>query len=394
MRVIQLISAFHLGGAETAAVHLSIGLAARGHSVTVASVRRPSVMDAVGDGIKVRLSEAGVQVREFAVGNRVIDALMCPIRLASLSQTWHADLIHTHTDVPDLTASIASRLATNLKIARTIHNTELWSTHYRLGRFTESGLRDDMVIYTNADTHDAYLSLRRRYSLVPSPMQTLIKYGFPVTETDPHYDRSYLVQRYGADPTRLQFIFAGRLTHQKGVDILMKAIGSLPPRYISKLQLHVFGDGDQREIVSESARAMTLSVLLHPPEDSLHRLFPAFDCTILTSRHEGLPMVAIESLCQGVPIIVTSAPGLRETVPDWWPLVAPSEDWHAVGDVIRSCIDGAVDLVALGRRGREWASRQYGLTRVVLQHEKAYRELLASNTSMARRGAGIGGKRI
>lgn len=380
MRVIQLISAFHLGGAETAAVNLSIGLAGRGHSVTVASVRRPSATDAVGNGIKVRLSEAGVQVRELAVGNKVLDALLCPIRLVLLSQTWHADLIHTHTDVPDLTASVASRLARNLRVARTIHNTELWPSHYQLGRLTESGLRDDMVIYINADTHDAYLSLRRRYSLTPSPMQTLIKNGFPVSDTDPQYDRSYLVQRYGADPTKLQLIFAGRLTHQKGVDILMKAIGSLPPRYVSQLQLHVFGDGDQREIVSELARAMTLPVLFHPPEDSVHRLFPAFDCTILTSRYEGLPMVVIESLCQGVPIIVTSAPGLRETVPDWWPLVAPSEDWRAVGDVIRSCIDGAVDLVALGRRGREWASREYGLTRVVLQHEEAYRELLASST--------------
>ena len=377
MRIIQLISAFHLGGAETVACNLAVGLADRGHRLIVASVRNPGSADAVGEGQKARLLDAGVEVRELATGAKMLDMLLCPIRLGSLYQNWHADVVHAHTDIPDLMISLAARLKKDVRIARTIHSTALWSTHHHLGRLAEKGLTRDMVIYINRDTLDAYNTLRGRYDLTPSPLKTLIKHGFlPPKVADPPYDRSYLVEHYKAANDRCQFCFAGSLTRKKGIDVLLEAVSNLPKSYLAKAQVHIFGDGEEKAMVSELVRDNGLPVLLHAPEESVYRLFTAFDCVILPSRISGLDMVAVESLCQGVPIIATLVPGLRQALPQWWPLFAPSGDWQAIGSLMKSVIDGETDLVSLGQRGREWASGDYSLARMITRHEDAYRELI------------------
>jgi glycosyltransferase involved in cell wall biosynthesis len=377
MRVIQLITAFQLGGAETVACNLAVGLADRGHHLIVASIRKPGSVDAVGEEQKTKLLDAGVGVRELAIGAKALDMLVCPIRLASLYRNWNADVVHAHTDIPDFMVSLAARLKRDMRIARTIHNTELWHTHNRLGRLTETGLTREMVIYLNGDTLDAYIALRRRYGLEPSTLRNLIKSGIPRQRgTDPIYDRSYLVEHYKADIDKCQFGFAGRLTSQKGVDVLLKAVSNLPRSYLAKAQVHIFGDGEESAMVSQLVRDGDLPVFLHAPEPAVHRLFTAFDCMILPSRYEASPMVVIESLSQGVPIIVTSAPGLREAVPRWWPLVAASGDWQAIGSLMKSVIDGTLDLADLGQRGREWASREHSFARMITQHEDAYQELM------------------
>jgi glycosyltransferase involved in cell wall biosynthesis len=379
LRIIQLISAFHLGGAEVIAGNLASGLAGRGHKVLVASVRQPTIPDIVGERLKVRLSSVGVELRELAIGMRGVDSLLCPIRISSLYRHWHADIIHTHTDVPDLMVSLANRLGGGMRIARTIHNTELWPTHWQLGKLTETGLTDDMVIYTNNATLEAYHLLRRRYSLKTSPLKALIKNGFPAQWTEELYDRSHLAEKYSADSGRVQFCFAGRLAKQKGIDILMNAITELPKSYLARIQIHVFGDGEEKQVVLDAARREPLSIFLHAPEPDMYRLFSAFDCVILPSRHEGLPMVVIESLCLGVPIIVTTAPGLIESVPEWWPLVVPSEDSEALGRLVRSVVDGEFDLSILGRRASSWANEEYALEKMVDQHEEAYKLLMADD---------------
>jgi glycosyltransferase involved in cell wall biosynthesis len=378
MRVMQVITAFQLGGAESIAANLAIGLTERGHDVLVATVRRPATGDRVGLGLKARLLGAGVAIRELSTGLNVPDLVVCPHRVASLYSDWNADLVHSHTDIPDLMVSLAKRRQPDMRIARTIQNTVLWPTHRRLGRLTESGLHDDMVIVTNDATRQAYSDLRRRYSLPISRLGCVIKNGFIPGSDEIACTRPALIARYSAHPEKYLFCFAGRLTRQKGIDILLDALGELDEDILAKAELHIFGDGEERLIITERIQALNLPVVLHPAEPLVYRLFPAFDCMVVPSRYEGLPMVVIESLCQGLPVIVTASPGLIDAVPTWWPLVAPKGDSRGLGDLMKDAIEGSIEIEQLGSRGREWAIEEYALDTMIGRHEDAYAKLLGA----------------
>ena len=60
-----------------------------------------------------------------------------PPLLSRLIRRWKPDIVHSHTDIPDLCVALARRIR-KFPVARTIHNTSLWPTHYFIGRVAES----------------------------------------------------------------------------------------------------------------------------------------------------------------------------------------------------------------------------------------------------------------
>lgn len=113
--------------------------------------------------------------------------------------------------------------------------------------------------------------------------------------------------------SRIHFVCAGRLHHQKGFDRLIESLSSM--QIDIDWHLTILGDGDERE---------TLETLIKRYDLENHITLAGFsaapwphiaqaDCFLLPSRHEGLPNVALESLCVGTPVIaMDSAGGISE----------------------------------------------------------------------------------
>jgi glycosyltransferase involved in cell wall biosynthesis len=60
---------------------------------------------------------------------------------------------------------------------------------------------------------------------------------------------------------------------------------------------------------------------MRPPVSDLQSIFDQVDLVVMPSRFEGLGLVGIEATIRGLPVVATSAPGLRETLPPdhpWW----------------------------------------------------------------------------
>lgn len=108
--------------------------------------------------------------------------------------------------------------------------------------------------------------------------------------------------------------FLGRLDRVKRVRDLIEAVGRLNGR----VQLHVFGDGDQRAAIESTiaqlqiAKHVTMHGRIDCPQDALARI----GMLVLASEAEGFPMVLIEAMAAGVPIVATDAPGIRDVVSD------------------------------------------------------------------------------
>ncbi len=375
MRIIQVITAFWLGGAEEVAINLALGLRQRGHDSCVVAVNTPKAADRVGEDQKKRLSEGGVEFLEIGGPHFRLNSLIAPFRLASFCRAWKPDVVHSHTDIPDFTLSLARRI-TNIALARTIHNTTLWPTHHLMGWVSEQRFRDDLIVHISDGAKAAYRKLRQKYALPESRTQVTIPNGVRKASEKERFDRTALVRECGANAEKILFCFAGRFTSQKGFDILLDAFERLPEGVLNKLQLHAFGEGEEKGRYFNRVAEQQLPIFFHSPIPEIRRLFPAFDAVVMPSRFEGLPLVALESLAAGVPVIGTSAPGLGETLPPEWPLKVPVENATALGKLIADFVGGAFNTEQLRERAARWGDR-FTVDKMVEAYDTAYRDYLS-----------------
>jgi glycosyltransferase involved in cell wall biosynthesis len=374
LKVVHVVARFHLGGSEQLAAQLCKGLVRRGHSCTMVALTTPPMFDPVGEALKADLVHSGVELHEFAGSNFRAAVSIGAVNLARLIAKQRPDIVHSHTDRPDFAVSLASRMV-RLNVARTIHNSVLWRSHPVGGYVAESGFKNDLVVSISRASHAAYRALRRRYSLPESTYQCFIMNGveLPVEENRP--DRSDLL-KFGADIGRVQLCFAGRLTDQKGFDVLVAATELLEPSVRDQIEVHAFGFGEDKDMLVARVRRGQLPIHFHDPVPRINRLFPAFDAVVMPSRFEGLPLVALESLAAGVPVIGTSAPGLDEVLPRDWPFIAAPGDPSGFAAQILAFLRTRHSCGPLVREASQRVSARHDPEQMVEAYLAAYIEFL------------------
>lgn len=96
----------------------------------------------------------------------------------------------------------------------------------------------------------------------------------------------------------------GRYTYQKGFDRLIAAWNMVHANH-PDWTLTIVGDGEDREILKQSIKALGLQevILLQTPTSHVEQLYLETSVYLLSSRYEGLPMVLLEAQAHGVPIV-------------------------------------------------------------------------------------------
>lgn len=106
-----------------------------------------------------------------------------------------------------------------------------------------------------------------------------------------------------------KLLFVGRLTEDKGVTDLVEAWSEIDPL---DLELQIVGDGPLLSSIQSSIRG-TVSMTGSIPADAVRRLMLSARALVLPSRwFEGLPMVLVEALSCGLPVVVPDHGALPE----------------------------------------------------------------------------------
>lgn len=352
MQVLHVISALQLGGAEKVAIDLAIQHVRSGGKCSVAAIRRPSSPE---DPLALHyydvLTQAGIEFFELGRRNSRKELMSLPLKLSGLIQRLKPDLVHSHTDIPDFVVSGARRIR-RFEVARTIHNTSLWPTHWWAGFIAEQGFRDDLIVSVSDDALKAYRNLRNRYHLRASTHLNVIRNGVHVRPLDPAQPAEH---RSGTMPLRIAYF--GRSNADKGLDVLLEAVRSHAGKG-SALELSIFSDAAFKPDFQRRVAEIPRPLRLLPPVPNAWELMNRFDLVVIPSRVEGLPLVALEALASGTPVIVTRIPGLREAVPPEWPLSVPPNDPAALAAMLEQVTEGSYDLAELRRAGHRFVREQ------------------------------------
>lgn len=364
----------YAGGAERVAVNLACGLAQRGNKCWVVAMTKPDQSDCVRDGLLREMASASVRVIEFSGTSIRRACITGALRLAALCRLIQPDIVHSHTDRADFAVGLASRI-TSIKKARTVHSNDFWATHWRAGKFAEAAFQDELAIFVSKATRQAYLELRRRYQMRQSRHQALIPNGI-LFDKAYRLDRSAVGRLVGTDPDRLLLCFAGRFAHEKGFDILISAMEKLPVTLLNRLEVHAFGQGKELSGYITQVELRGLPIYFHAPVYRISTMFSGFDAVVMPSRHEGMPLVAIESLAAGVPLIASTAPGLDEMLPPGWPLSVPPEDPDALAAALLQFASEGFNSTELGWRAAAWVRDRFDTETMIAAYEAAYRNFI------------------
>lgn len=131
-------------------------------------------------------------------------------------------------------------------------------------------------------------------------------------------------------------IAAGRLSPQKGFDVLLRALKQVIEEMPARLV--IFGEGPERTRLERLAKELGIAPYVHMPGFTLY--LPSYlrqaNLFVLSSRWEGLSMVLIEALAAGVPVVSTDCPsGPREVLEGGkWGKLVPVEDPDALAQAI------------------------------------------------------------
>jgi glycosyltransferase involved in cell wall biosynthesis len=116
------------------------------------------------------------------------------------------------------------------------------------------------------------------------------------------------------DSAGCELLFVGRLAPQKGVDVLLKALATMPDGW----RLRIAGDGPERSRLSTLADELGLAERVRflgwTQRDELPALYRSADVFVFPSYDEGMPNVVLEAIASGLPIVATRIAGNDQLV--------------------------------------------------------------------------------
>ena len=154
-------------------------------------------------------------------------------------------------------------------------------------------------------------------------------------------------------------VFAGRLSAEKGVDVLVEAVANHPAAV-----LEVLGDGpDRGALEALAARRAPGRIRFHGavPKRRVEEMIRAARVVAVPSRwHENQPMIVLEAFACGVPVVATTLGGLPELVePGVDGLLVSAGSAPALAEAVAALLDDPARAVRMGAAARRKAERHF-----------------------------------
>jgi len=178
-------------------------------------------------------------------------------------------------------------------------------------------------------------------------------------------ERSAARQKLGIHPDACVAAWVGRLSREKGPDVMLDAISKCDPSW----RFSIVGDGPERDRLRQQAARLNIGdrITWHGFVSNAGSLLRAFDAFVLSSRTEGTPIALFEAMHAGVPVVATRVGGVPDIVASAQALLVPSEHPRMIAQALEEI-----------SRGRSAAAQRSLLARARLLHSFNFATWLAS----------------
>jgi glycosyltransferase involved in cell wall biosynthesis len=350
MRVLQAVQELAVGGAERVVLALLRGAQEAGHEAAVAAA--PGLLAADFDTPPLELP---------LVQRRLWRLPRAALALRRAVQTTAADIVHFHNPGIAAVGALATGRGRTVPGLVSVHGVPdqdypAAARVLRLAGFPVVACGPGVATALEA------AGARVRATIVngvgPPPPPAL---------------RETLAEAWGISPQRPLILSVGRLAPQKNHVLAVEALAAVPDAV-----LVIVGEGPQAAAVEQAAidHRVAERVVLAGLRPDARALIGAADVVVLPSRWEGLPLVALEALAAGTPLVATAVRGIRELLHhEVDALLVPPDEPQALADGLRRALADR-ELRAQLRGGGLRTATAYSETAMVAAYLDLYAQLL------------------
>ena len=373
MRVLHVIRATGMAGAETHLLALLGGLRARGLDAQLALL---TTRDQPLHDYRELLRQRGIPLHTFAMRGHLEPKLL--LRLRALMQELRPSLVHTHLFHADLYGALAARWAQVPALVSSRHNDNAFrrrqpwrGLNRRLWRMADAGIAISQAVA------DFVVEVEN----APRDKLRVIHYGLQ-WQPSPNAERQALRRsmrtQLGFAQTQPLLAMACRLIEQKGVSDALQAFAGTRSEF-PEARLLIAGDGPLRaQLESEATQAgLTGSVRFLGWRDDVPQLLAACDLFLMPSLWEGFGLVLLEAMAQGLPVVASRVSAIPEiVVAGETGLLAPPRDVPALREALLTLLRDPPLARHMGLMGMERLKTHFSEQRMLDETLALYHELL------------------
>lgn len=207
--------------------------------------------------------------------------------------------------------------------------------------------------YVNlSDAVDTEFFSPDKASLLQSPLSTLVLLPGRIQEGKGHRD----------------LIEAARILLDRRVDLIVGFIGATDSE---PMQQQLF------ELISARGLQGRVMFLGERTAEQLRDWYAQSTVVVLPSYAEGLPRIVLEAQAMEKPIVAYDAGGTSQAVlANETAMLVKTGDVKALADKIQFLLQNESARLDMGRRGREYVCRQFGLAALIERHERLYAKVI------------------
>jgi glycosyltransferase involved in cell wall biosynthesis len=259
--------------------------------------------------------------------------------------------LHAHFTYGAAAVARWAALMSGLPYGLTLHGSDV---SYDFPADLEAKLADADLLVSISRFNFEFMA--QRFPQVRPRRTEVIAMGVPPLAPPVHSPRS-------GGPLRI--LNVGRLSDHKAQHVLIEACALLLARGVD-FSCDIAGEGPARPaleaLIARHGLGGRLRLLGPKFHDEVLALYGGCDVFVLCSIAEGMPIVLMEAMRAGVPVIASAITAIPELVRDAG-LLVPPDDPPALADALTRVARGEVDVAAMTARGRTIIAEDYDLVR-------------------------------
>ncbi|QKC98313.1 glycosyltransferase family 4 protein [Mesorhizobium sp. NZP2298] len=307
--------------------------------------------------------------------------------ICTLVRETRVDLLHAHLMNAHTVAAVAGRLSGTPTVA-TLHGMSLHPQEISVARTTES---HTIVVCREAWSQALAVGLAPELvSLVPNGVDLAMYHPMSADPLD-------FRQTISIGPDDLLVGFVGRLAWEKGPDKFLKAAEFILQRR-PEVHFAMVGTGSMEKDLTATVHRAGLGSRIHMVglAREPHRIYPALDLLLHTSRADAMPLTILEAMASGVPVVAIGVGGVPEIVATGetgiligtteWPGIVSEYpgDWEGVALAAISLLSNPAKLKSMAGASVRRAQASFDIRQSATLTSHVFRQLLGSRPDRAR----------
>ena len=341
MKIIQANKFYYLrSGAARYMLELSNWLESEGNEVIPFAMQHPKNLTSKYQGYFpsfVQTQDVNLGLGAVKTLGRMMYSLEARRNMSDLISDVHPNICHLHNVYSQLSPSILRPLHNNkIPVVMTVHDHHLISPQYNIwaegcgkdyrnvgvikGTLSRFHKRSYAASFAQVFTYKLHRAFRfyeryvdmfllpseymKRQLLVggfPEEKMQVIRYGIDLDDRKPHYEHDDYA------------LYVGRLSEEKGIDTVLSLAKVLPD-----IQFKIVGSGPDADRLHKLAHGLdNVELLGFRSGDALQELYDNATVVLIPSRvHENFPLITLEAMAAGKPIVASNVGGIPEIVED------------------------------------------------------------------------------